>query len=974
MRFSRFELVSRLGAGGMGDVWRAHDQELHRDVAVKFLPERFAADPVRLGRFAQEARAASSLNHPNIVTIHEVGQISGLPYIVMEVVDGQTLRALLLAQEGRPCPTRRLLEIATQAADGLAKAHAAGIVHRDLKPENLMLTSDGFLKILDFGLAKLRSDDGRPPAAGDVWFDSGAATWAESPSPHTAIGTVLGTAGYMSPEQAAGRAVDFRSDQFTLGAILYELASCRQAFRRETPAQTIAAIIEDPPESLASLNPALPPPVLWIIERCLAKDPAERYAATLDLARELRNVRERLPAGSTTAPLAAGARPASVWRRPARLAATAVGILALAWAATRIGKPPLQSNRPPVVAMLPVTNLTGQPEYDATAVGIDEVVVTGLAGIDRIQVLSRLATADYRDRNADPQAIARQLDAQYLVHGVLQRSDRNLRVSLTLIQFPMNVVRWSGTFDGAFAQLFELQSRVADGLAGALRLSLTPPERERIEARPTASPAAWEEYAAGLALLDRRDRPGNVAAAVGRFEAALKADSRFARAHAGLARACAARYAETGDASWADRARDSAQEALRLQPGDADVRRALARILYDRGRLTEAIEELKQAQALKPVDDDTPRLLSEVLVDAGQMDAALAAGAPRGGAAPRVRPEPVGPGLGAVLGRPFRRRCDHLPPSDAAAAGQRLGAADARDLAPDGGRPARGRRAYREAIRLAPESRAWANLGYVYFATNRLDESTRAYVEAARLEPASGTIRRSLGDVRAKAGDRSGARADWNAAIALSRDALQVNPKDTRQLKNVAICLAKLGQRDEALTALQRAIDASAFERGHTVRRGRGPCPSPGTAPRPLLALEKALALGASASLAKDDEDLASLRALPRFRELLEAASAAPPGGEPCVFECVPRESRRCGGPVLTSVSCCWLCKPLVHGDIVSDVSKGRGLVKVHVTLGDDAAKKCTVQNVEPYKVVVFRGSAIRWKVVNNCSGPPERT
>ncbi|HEY7922575.1 MAG TPA: serine/threonine-protein kinase, partial [Vicinamibacteria bacterium] len=160
MRFSRFELVSRLGAGGMGDVWRAHDQELHRDVAVKFLPERFAADPVRLGRFAQEARAASTLNHPNIVTIHEVGQTSGLPYIVMEVVDGQTLRGLLLAQDGRPCPTRRLLEIATQAADGLAKAHAAGIVHRDLKPENLMLTSDGFLKILDFGLAKLRSDDG----------------------------------------------------------------------------------------------------------------------------------------------------------------------------------------------------------------------------------------------------------------------------------------------------------------------------------------------------------------------------------------------------------------------------------------------------------------------------------------------------------------------------------------------------------------------------------------------------------------------------------------------------------------------------------------------------------------------------------------------------------------------------------------------------------------------------------------------
>ena len=175
MRFSRFELVSRIGAGGMGDVWRAHDNDLHRDVAVKFLPERFASDPARLGRFAQEARAASSLNHPNIVTIHEIGETSGLPYIVMELVDGQTLREILLAQEGKPVPTRRLLEIGAQAADGLAKAHAAGIVHRDLKPENVMVTADGFVKVLDFGLAKLRAERPRAAQGGELWFDSGQA-------------------------------------------------------------------------------------------------------------------------------------------------------------------------------------------------------------------------------------------------------------------------------------------------------------------------------------------------------------------------------------------------------------------------------------------------------------------------------------------------------------------------------------------------------------------------------------------------------------------------------------------------------------------------------------------------------------------------------------------------------------------------------------------------------------------------------
>jgi serine/threonine-protein kinase len=876
MRFSRFELVSRLGAGGMGEVWRARDQDLHRDVAVKFLPERFAADAIRLGRFAQEARAASSLNHPNIVTIHEIGQTSGLPYIVMELVEGQTLRELLLAQEGRPLPTRRLLEIGTQAADGLAKAHAAGIVHRDLKPENVMLTRDGYVKILDFGLAKLRGEQGGMPGAGDVWFDSGAATWPQSPSPHTAIGAVIGTAGYMSPEQAGGRAIDFRSDQFTMGAILYELASCRQAFRRETPAQTIAAIIEDPPEPLATLNPGLPEPVLWIIERCLAKDPAERYAATLDLARELRNVRDRLPAGSSSSPAAAVARPASGWRRPARAAAAVVAALALAWGAAQLVRiPPRPPARPPVVAVLPVTNLTGEPEYDATTVGIADGVVSGLAGIDEFQVLSRLATVEYANRKPDLREIGRRLDADFIVDGVLQRSEQDLRVSFTVVQLPTNVVRWSGAFNGALGQVFDLQSRVAAGVAGALRVSVSPTERQRIEARPTASPAAWEEYAAGLALLDRRDRPGNVAAAVGRLEAALKADPRFARAHAALARACAARYAETGDASWAERARDEAQEALRLEPADAEVRRALARILYDRGRYTDAIEELKQAATLKPQDDDAPRLLSEVLVDAGQMDAALEQARRAVELRPRYAQNQLALGWVQYSAGRFRdaaaayRAATELQ-SDNAWAQLMLGttlhmAGDLQGAVEP----------YKEAIRLAPESRAWANLGYVYFATNRLDEATRAYVEAARLEPASGTIRRSLGDVRAKTGDASGARADWTAAVSLSRAALKVNPRDARQLKNVAICLAKLGQRDEALATAQKAIDAGPSS--GDVQYGVAVVHAlTGDGPGALSMLEKALASGASASQARGDEDLASLRSLPRFREVLEAASAAP--------------------------------------------------------------------------------------------------
>jgi tetratricopeptide (TPR) repeat protein/TolB-like protein len=876
MRFGRYELLSALGAGGMGEVWRAHDHDLHRAVAVKFLPERFAADANRMGRFAQEARAASSLNHPNIVTIHEIGQAAGQPYIVMELVDGQTLRELVEAQAGHACSVRRLLEIGTQLADGLAKAHAAGIVHRDLKPENVMVTADGFVKILDFGLAKLRGDGS---GGHEQWFDSAAPTWPESPSPQTAAGVVLGTVGYMSPEQARGREVDFRSDQFAVGAILYEMATGRQAFRRETPAQTIAAIIEDAPEPLATLNPALPAPARWVIERCLAKEPSERYASTLDLGRELRNVRERLPevASSTSSQWAA---PSLLdWRRSARLLAAALTVLALAWGARQLWRDAVSSPghaRAPVVAVLPLTNLTGQPEYDATAVGIAEVIVAGLAEVDGIQVLSRPSTTAYRDRKGDLPAIARALDATYIIDGVLQRSEQQLRVSFSLVHSPGNVVAWSGTFDGAFAQLFDLQSRVASGVANALRVSITPPEQARIAASPTASPSAWEEYTAALVLLDRVDRPGYAARAATHLEAALKADPRFARAHAALGRAYWVRYEETGDAEWADRARDAVEEALRLDPRDAEVRSGLAVVYSGRGKVTEAIEEVRRALAIRPRSDDYLRQLAYLLVDAGQPDAALDAAR---------RALALRPGFGenhnAVgwvhfqAGR-FReaaaayRQHTQLEP-DNAWAFQMLGTALLMLGDLDGAVAP-----YREAIRLAPDARAWANLAHVYYARGKLPDAVRAYEEATRLEPASGTIRRSLGDARGKAGDAAGARTDWRAAADLSRAALKVNPRDPRQLKNLAICLAKLGEHDEA-----RRLAAAALEAGPKsadAHYGAAVVHAlTGDAPGALALLGKALDLGASASLARDDDDLASLRALPGFDRMLERAATPAP-------------------------------------------------------------------------------------------------
>ncbi len=280
-RVGPYEILAAIGAGGMGEVYRARDAKLGRDIAIKVLPAEASGDASRRQRFELEARSASALNHPNILTIYDIDSADGSLYIAMELVEGKTLRELVASEE--PVPVKKLLDIAVQAAEGLAKAHSAGIVHRDLKPENLMVSKDGFVKILDFGLAKLTEPESQDASV--------LPTVVASP---TQPGSVMGTAGYMSPEQASGQPVDFRSDQFALGSILYEMATGRRAFQRKTGAETLVAIIRDEPEPLALLAPKAPVPVRWIVERCLTKDPEERYASTKDLARDLKSVRDHL--------------------------------------------------------------------------------------------------------------------------------------------------------------------------------------------------------------------------------------------------------------------------------------------------------------------------------------------------------------------------------------------------------------------------------------------------------------------------------------------------------------------------------------------------------------------------------------------------------------------------------------------------------------------------------------------------------
>ncbi len=343
-RLGPYEILAPLGAGGMGEVYRARDTRLGREVAIKVLPRELSADADRLRRFEQEARAASALNHPNIVTVHDVGSAASVSYIAMELVSGKSLRELMAAGA---MAWRRVLAIGTQIAEGLARAHGGGIVHRDLKPENVMVTEDGLVKILDFGLAKLAL-----PAAGEPT----SAPTAAMEAPQTQSGVILGTVGYMSPEQAAGRDLDHRSDQFSLGSILYEMTTGRRAFTGDSAAQTLVAIIENDPPPIDSLRPDAPLPLTWLIERCLAKAPAERYESTRDLARELGNLRDRISGVGAAAAVPRRGPPLAM----ATMGWAAAGVLLVGLAASlviRRGGPssdrgaPIQFSLPPPEGM-----------------------------------------------------------------------------------------------------------------------------------------------------------------------------------------------------------------------------------------------------------------------------------------------------------------------------------------------------------------------------------------------------------------------------------------------------------------------------------------------------------------------------------------------------------------------------------------------------------------------------------------------
>jgi serine/threonine protein kinase len=419
-RLGPYRIKSFIGAGGMGEVYEARDTNLDRTVALKLLPASVASDPERLDRFEQEARTVSALSHPAIVTIYDAGEVDSQPFISMELVGGQTLREQL---EAGALPLRRGLRIASRLADGLAAAHEAGLVHRDLKPENIKIANDGFVKILDFGLAKRVSSALTLDAVGE------AATAIQ-----TIPGMVVGTAGYMSPEQASAVPVDFTSDQFSFGAVLYEILTGRRAFERPTFAETLRAIIREEPVRISEINPGVPAPVRWIVERCLAKDPRERYALTRDLSRDLTSVREHLTE------ILAG-------RRDSHAART---------------------DRDRSILVLPVVNVSGKPAHDAAADAMTTELIAALTRRGSLRVLSRTASLTYKGRCSPLPEIAEELEVRWILDVTMMHAGRQVRVTAQLVDGITNENHWAEGYTRQARGILSVQSEIATAIAASV--------------------------------------------------------------------------------------------------------------------------------------------------------------------------------------------------------------------------------------------------------------------------------------------------------------------------------------------------------------------------------------------------------------------------------------------------------------------------------------------------------------------------
>jgi eukaryotic-like serine/threonine-protein kinase len=631
---SHFRVLSLLGAGGMGEVYLAEDTLLARKVALKLLPAHFTIDGVRIRRFQQEARAASSLNHPNIVIVHEIGEVNGSHFIATEFIEGETLRDRL---KRGSLKVSEALDMAAQVAAALAAAHGAGIVHRDIKPENVMARPDGLVKVLDFGLAKLTE---RPASTREVEGDSQAPTMARL---STEPGIVMGTVNYMSPEQARGLKLDHRTDLFSLGVMLYEMVAGRRPFEGETTSDVLAAILTKEPEPLEERGSEIGPELAQAVIRCLAKEREERFQTTGELIAALKAATRRSEqptlgeawqsshSGATRHQLRA-----LISSRPIWVASALVALMIAAVAYWKLL--PKAATDSPIrsLAVLPLENLSGDPAQDYFADGMTEALISDLSQVRALRVISRTSVMRYKGSRKSLQEIAGDLDVDAVVEGTVQRDGGRVRITARLIHVSKDALLRSFGYDRELADVLKLQSEVARAIADEIRVQVTAEERARLVAARRVKPEAHEAYMFGHYHLQRLNEE-DLRRSIGHFQRAIELDAEYAAAWAGLSTAWLQRgvfgaksfreveqpalkaamkaieldanSAEAHssladlkrryDLDWAG-AEQQFRHAIALDPGFVDAHQYFAHLLSALGRHSEAISEIQFAERLDP--------------------------------------------------------------------------------------------------------------------------------------------------------------------------------------------------------------------------------------------------------------------------------------------------------------------------------------------------------------------------------------
>ena len=842
----------------MGVVYRAEDTALGRTVALKFLASQIVQDPKRVERFRDEARTASALNHPNICTIYEVGEQEGEMFIAMEYVEGRPLSEFL-RDGGMAVET--LLRYGRQISGALEHAHERGIVHRDLKPANIVVTPNGNAKILDFGLAK--RDD---PEQLQRKTTQGVAT-------ETSVG-LTGTLPYMSPEQLEGRETGPRSDIWSLGVMLYEMASGKRPFRGENLYRLCTAIIQEP---MPPLPDSVPAGLASVIKRCLQKEPSRRYQR----ASELRAALEALEiSGPAVAPAPPAAEKTGSARKPkwwlalgvtvVLLAGVSIGALWRSRTPTRSGNGGMNVPERVQLAVLPASGATGSDD-SAFNDGLVETLTSRLTALTEKHPLAVIPASEVRARKVTTVDAAR---AEFGVNlGLVinvQHAAEQERVNYSLVDASSHQQLRGGTITAPRVDPFALQDQVCASVTEALELELQPQEKRALQAYGTTEPAAYDFYLQGRGYLQDYVKPENVENAIKVFNSALKKDPAFAAANAGLGEAYWRKYELTHDKHWADAAIENCRKGSARDSTLAAAHICLGRVYGGTGDYEKAVNEYRQAVELEPTNDTALGGLAYAYEQLNQLDAAEKT---------FKQAITVRPNYWATynwLGRFYQR---HARYEDAAAMFLHVVS-----LAPDsftgyynlgGDRILQGK--YADAIPLLQRSLeirktadATSNLGTAYFQLHRYTEAARAFEQSTQLDPQNYIFWGNLGDAYYWApGERGAASAAYGKGISLGKEKLHVNPRDAEVLSSLAMYHAMRGERKAALNNVDASLRLKP-KNPDLLFNGGIAYVQLGDTQRALDVLEKAVAAGISPATLRDTPNFDGLRADPRFLKLMQ--------------------------------------------------------------------------------------------------------